>query len=225
MVAMMEMTGETETPVTESMGASGGSARDVDNDAASVPGSKRPEFFERLREGRGRTGVPESGSAPAQSVRQKKSKKRELSPQSEIARIGFEQTGSRKEQRTFPKISAWSGKPTGETETTEVELLLYRFRAEAVGPQGRYVAGRSPEFVGTTSHFYRPRPYEQVTYVIEDAAAEAALNLLLSQLWSEGWQPTGWGQFWYDFRLRRVVLRSERSSSRASSPPGERSDS
>jgi hypothetical protein len=118
-----------------------------------------------------------------------------------------------------------------ETITETVKKKGYRFCAQAVGPQGRYVAGVSPEFeiTGDWPYVYRrhdSNPHRRYQYYVpESADAEAALNALLSQLWSEGWQPTSWGQFWYDFRLRRVVLRSERSSSRASSPPRERSDS
>jgi hypothetical protein len=240
MVAMMEMTGEMETPVTESMGASGGSARDVDNAAGRVPGSKRPEFFERLREGRGRVEVPESGSAPAQPVRRNKSKKRELPPQSEIAQITYESVEFERavEKKVHKRVLKEEGgfwkSPTYETMTETITETVkkegYRFCAQAVGPQGRYVAGVSPEFeiTGDWPYVYR-RNYshgrEYQYYVPKSADAEAALNALLSKLWSEGWQPTSWGQFWYDFRLRRVVPRSERSPSRASSAPGERSDS
>ena len=158
-------------------------------------------------------------------VEPKRARKRRLPPQSEIAHIAYESiVFERTVERTIEKKPLF-GKATKETITETVKKQGYRFYALAVGPQGRYVAGTSPEFEGETIPFYRSRFPEAQDYVVEDDDSEAALNALLSKLWSEGWQPTSWGQFWYDFRLRRVVLRSQRSSSQAASPQVESSDS
>lgn len=121
------------------------------------------------------------------------SKRRRSPPQSEIAVIADE-----------PVIVERTVKKKG-----------YRFYAQAVGPQGRYVAGVSPGFEGQVL---------SSDYIVKTPDSEAALNALLSQLWSEGWQPTSWGRSWYDFRLRRAVLRSDRSASLGSSPRAESSE-
>lgn len=160
-----------------------------------------------------------------QSVRQKERKKRELPPQSEIAQIAYQSVKfERTVEKTIEKRPLF-GKVTKELVTETVKKEGYRFHAQAVGPQGRYVAGVSPEFEAQTEEIYRTlTPLGEHIfrnpqgYIVRNPDSEAALNALLSKLWSEGWQPTSWGQFWYDFRLRRVVLNSERSSPRVSSP-------
>jgi hypothetical protein len=156
----------------------------------------------------GQTGPsPERPAWPASGT------KHRVPPRSEIARISWgytkgEITVERKLSRTFVKVA--------ETQ----EVTLFQFAAEAVGPEGRYVAGASPGFRGSMAQRVRSR-WVADEYIARHPEAEAALNALLSQLWSEGWQPTSWGQFWYEFRLRRVVTRARRSSSGAPAPAAE----
>lgn len=178
-----------------------------------------------LKSGDAVTRPPGAGSSLEGSVSpKKKTRRRRLPPQSEIAQIDYWWlTVERKVEKTIVKSPFWID-PTKETITETIQEKRYQFYARAVGPEGVYIAGESPTFEGQIAHVSRSR-YSGYDYVVRDDDSGDALNALLSQLWSEGWQPTSWGQSWYDFRLRRAVLNSERSSPRVSSPRVENSDS
>jgi hypothetical protein len=104
--------------------------------------------------------------------------------------------------------------PVHETRTEVVKETKYRFGVIGVGPNGRYRVDRSELFDGAIQTVYRtgPRGLQVVAYncVRNDANSRAALDTLLSRLWSEGWQPTSFGQAWHDIKFRRVVIEPRR---------------
>jgi hypothetical protein len=68
-----------------------------------------------------------------------------------------------------------------------------QFWAKAIGPDGTYSVGESPEF---DSNYY---PESNGKY---DAGAN---DVLVKHLTSEGWQPVGRGEYWYAHRFRRTI--------------------
>ena len=70
----------------------------------------------------------------------------------------------------------------------------FRFSAKAVGPQGTYMAARSPET------FSSPDPYSS------DRKHVAACDALVQKLVRDGWEPISEkGPRWYSYKFRRPV--------------------
>jgi hypothetical protein len=145
-----------------------------------------------------------NAATAGESLRKKKRKKRPPPPQSEIAQIRywtFEE--ERQSERTVVRMPFF-GQQVRETVVKTIKVRRYQFWAQAVGPAGVYIAGESPPFQGDTQYVPRSR-FSGEEQVIRTPQSRAALNVLLAKLWADGWQPTGWGQSWHDFRLRRLV--------------------
>lgn len=161
--------------------------------------------------------------------KKRKVKRRSPPPMSEIAQTYFETITVEREvvrkpetvepQGWFTRAFASYGDAYSEPhrQSTSIETIRetkYVFFVIGVGPSGRYIVGESEPFGGKMQTVYRkgPRGLEVVAYecVRNDADARDALNTLLSRLWSEGWQPTSFGQAWHDIRLRRVVIEPRR---------------
>lgn len=85
----------------------------------------------------------------------------------------------------------------------KVARRKYRFVVVALGPVGRYVAGESPTFRGSTvsEHFDN----SSFTAIRDDSEARDAFNALVRQLWDDGWEPTAFGRAWHDATYRRFV--------------------
>jgi len=96
------------------------------------------------------------------------------------------------------------------------------FEAEAIGPQGRYVAARSDkmeyhawgannDYVYWETDGGRERGYIAYVYSETDQVlflkqkTQPKLDAFIRKLVAEGWQPAGAGKEWYSERFRRLV--------------------
>lgn len=89
--------------------------------------------------------------------------------------------------------------------------LLFRpavicFRADAIGPQGRYVAGYSADFSYPKQKFHIGIGFDPPAFVPgeTDPDVKEALDQFVLDLAAEGWESTGGrGLPWFGFRFRR----------------------
>jgi ribosomal protein L40E len=79
-----------------------------------------------------------------------------------------------------------------EIERREHSLSRFVFIARAVGGDGLFEAACSAQF--------KRDPRERW-----DAENEEALNALIRKLGADGWEPTGRGDGWFEYRFRREV--------------------
>lgn len=96
------------------------------------------------------------------------------------------------------------------------------FEAEAIGPQGRYVAARSEKmdynaWGANNDYVYREtdggREKDTSAYAYSETdqvlflkkKTQPKLDALIQKLVSEGWQPTDGGKEWYSVKFRRLV--------------------
>jgi hypothetical protein len=71
-------------------------------------------------------------------------------------------------------------------------LTKWAFVARAVGKEGLFEAGRSASLKRDAREVW-------------DADNERALNGLIAALGADGWEPTGRGAAWFEYRFRREV--------------------
>lgn len=117
-------------------------------------------------------------------------------------------------------LVGWTWRDTKTTDRRTRKHFPFElwFVANALGPNGLYVAGESDVLWNDASSSYYQRGLltrQGATYynstapeIPRDEYTEASFNGLARRLWKDGWEPVsggGRGSLWYEYRFRRAV--------------------
>jgi hypothetical protein len=91
----------------------------------------------------------------------------------------------------------------------KVEKNGIKFILRTVTAEGRYRSYESEPFEAKTTQY---RSGWQVEW---NSNAGDALNKLIQELWKEDWDPTSFGQAWYEIKFRRLVPEAEPEQTKA----------
>lgn len=91
----------------------------------------------------------------------------------------------------------------------KVEKQGFKFVVRVIDAKGRNFPYESPPFEGKQTQY---RSGWQVDF---NKDADKALDTLIQQLWKDGWDPTSFGQAWYEIKFRRLVPEAEPEQAKA----------
>jgi len=79
------------------------------------------------------------------------------------------------------------------------------FGAMVLGKERKQLVAESENFLLRFDEVGGFNQWRSKRILKRTAEAQSAFNALVGRLLDEGWEPTGWGQFWYSEQLRRRV--------------------